>query len=154
MEFLLSLNCCANVFIIFLSELVWVLILSLWLVWHPLYLFTHPSDNGGDQYYINNFFLIVIYLFIYCMYVFLIIMFLLCIWTNVWNKELLLLLLLLLLIHGATLQIRKSVSYGNTLFICVKSSQKELNVLTKTKTNSVLYSTFVKKFHWLFSNKK
>ena len=22
----------------------------------PLYLFTHPSDNGGDQYYINNFF--------------------------------------------------------------------------------------------------
>ena len=48
-----------------------------------LYLFTHPPDNGGDQYYINNFFLTLIYLFIYCMYVFLIIMFLLCIWTYV-----------------------------------------------------------------------
>ena len=83
MEFLLSLNCCANVFIIFLSELELVLILSLWLVWHPLYLFTHPSDNGGDQYYINIFFLTLIYLIIYCMYVFLIIMFLLCIWTDV-----------------------------------------------------------------------
>ena len=38
---ILFLNCCPNVFIIFLSELVWVLIPSLWLVWHPLYLFTH-----------------------------------------------------------------------------------------------------------------
>ena len=43
------------------------------------YLLTHPSDNGGHQYHINIFFLTVIYLFIYCMYVFLIIMFLLCI---------------------------------------------------------------------------
>ena len=46
-------------------------------------LFTHPSDNGGDQYYFNYFFLTVIYLIINCMYEFLIIMFLLCIWTNV-----------------------------------------------------------------------
>ena len=37
--------------------------------WHPLYLFTHPSDNGGDQYYFNNFFFnrdIFIYLLYVC----------------------------------------------------------------------------------------
>ena len=69
------LNCCANVFLIFLNELVWVLILSLPHAWHPLYLSIHQSDNGGDQCYFNNYILIVIYLFIDCMYVFFIIMF-------------------------------------------------------------------------------
>ena len=45
----------------------------IWLVWHPLYLYTHPSDNGGDHCTILIIiFLTVIYLFIYCMYVFLI----------------------------------------------------------------------------------
>ena len=42
---------------------------------HPLYLFIHQSDNGGDQCYFYNYFLSVIYLFFYCMYVFFIIMF-------------------------------------------------------------------------------
>ena len=52
----LVFNCFANVFIIFLSELVLVLILLLLLVWHPLFLYTHPSDNGRDQYNFNNIF--------------------------------------------------------------------------------------------------
>ena len=34
----------------------------------PLYLFTYPSDNGGDQYYINFFFNCDI--FIYLLYVY------------------------------------------------------------------------------------
>ena len=91
MEFLLFLNCCANVFLTFLNELVWVLILSLRLAWHPLYLSIHQSDNGGDQCYFNfnNYFYLwyiyfLLYVCIFYNYV------LLCIWTNVWNKELLL----------------------------------------------------------------
>ena len=32
-------------------------LIILWLVWHPLHLFSHPSDNAGDQYYFNNYFL-------------------------------------------------------------------------------------------------
>ena len=51
-------------------------IMSLWLVWHPMYLFTHPSDNGGDQYYFNIFFFNRdMFIYCICMYVFLIIMF-------------------------------------------------------------------------------
>ena len=51
--------------------------------WHPLCLYIHPSGNGGDQYSFNNYFVTVKYLCIDCMYVFFIMMFLLCIWTNV-----------------------------------------------------------------------
>ena len=50
----LFFNCCANVFIIFHNELISVLILSLRLTWHPLCLYIHPSDNGGDQCYFNK----------------------------------------------------------------------------------------------------
>ena len=41
----------------------------------PLCLYIHPSDNGGDQYYFNHYFLTVIYSFIDCMYVLLILCF-------------------------------------------------------------------------------
>ena len=96
MEFRLFFNCCANVFIIFLIELVWVQILSLRPAWHPLCSFIHPSDNGGDQYYMCI--VIIIFLncdiFIYWLYVcfFYRFGFFVHIWTCVWKKELLLLL--------------------------------------------------------------
>ena len=81
------------------------------------FVFIHsPSDNGGDQYYILIFFLTVIYLFIDGMYVFLIIMFLLCIWTNVWNKKLLLLLLILELRYCALGILKKSFTCRKQFF--------------------------------------
>ena len=87
------LNCCANVFINFLGELVLSSNSIITACLAPT-LFIHSPIRHWWYYLIINIFLTVIYLSIDCMYVFFIIMFILCIWTNVWNKELLLLLLL------------------------------------------------------------
>ena len=51
-------HCCANVFSIFLNELVLVLILSYGLLigTHCIFTFTHQTCNGGDQIYFNHYF--------------------------------------------------------------------------------------------------